>query len=150
MGKLTSLVIAACLACACGPKSMGSQQAAGWGHKLRVAKTSTGWTFDWDRCEEFGIKRCGDKIKVTTLTVIPLNCTVGGEVTGKRPIMWFVMAAGDQVGAHLKPPIDYGQAPEGTKADPAKKLLAGCRYLASVGIVGEQGSSDVIEKEIAW
>ena len=62
----------------CGPGLKGG------GGRLRI-QTSSGPVFDWDRCDAFGVKECGDKLKVSGLVIVPVDCTVGGTASGERP-----------------------------------------------------------------
>lgn len=142
--RFMAVALAAIWVAGCGPAGKSG------GGKLRI-QTSSGPVFDWDRCEEFGVKRCGDKLKVTSLIIKPLDCTVGGKVTGARPTMWAVHAVGT-FGAHLQPPITYGTVPEHGASDaPAAQLKTGCKYMAQFGVMTEGNAGpEYLTEEFSW
>ncbi|MCA9678733.1 MAG: hypothetical protein H6709_13185 [Kofleriaceae bacterium] len=126
----------------CGPGLKGG------GGRLRI-QTSSGPVFDWDRCDAFGVKECGDKLKVSGLVIVPVDCTVGGTASGERPVMWSVQASGG-FGAQLQPPITYGVAPAGGTADPAIELKTGCQYLASFTVYAQGTGSETLSESFQW
>ena len=147
----------------CGPKPVGVQksEAAVSAANVKISRSPTGMTIEWDRCTEFGVKRCGNKIKVASVTVISLNCKAGGgyfdareaqvvdDAEAEKHAMWAITAA-PGVGNHLVSPLVYGDPQEGTGAMvtvPPKQLADGCNFIVTLTVMGAKGSQEMITRE---
>ncbi len=142
--RATLAALAGLALAGCGPGLKDS------GGQVRIALGKTRPVFDWDACTEFGVKRCGARLKVTSIVVTPVDCTIGGKSSGERPTMWQVQAAGT-LGATLAPPVTYGVVPSGgTEAAPGYELQAGCRYHVQLGLLDGSAGGGYVYEEFSW
>lgn len=146
MSVKSSLVGALCLAAAaCGPKPIAGAPKA-LGENLVAVEVNGGTpTFSWKPCTAFSVKNCAPgEIKVTSILIMPADCTTTGENSGERPAMWQVVAA---PGHPIPSPLTYGASVEQAVvgAGPTQ-LQGGCSYAVSIGVANESQSGATISK----